>query len=67
VVTIGLGVVSWRFLMAAYARDPSLTLDQKLTSILLPLADVVLLAVLARLLSGSGRRPVATGCSGCRW
>jgi signal transduction histidine kinase len=59
VVTIGLGVVSWQFLMVPYARDPSLTLDQKLTSILLPLADVVLLAVLARLLSGSGRRPAA--------
>jgi hypothetical protein len=31
VVTIGLGVVSWRFLMVPYARDLSLTLDQKLT------------------------------------
>ena len=59
VVTIGLGVVSWQFLMVPYARDPSLTLDQKLTSILLPLADVVLLAVLVRLLSGGGRRPAA--------
>ena len=45
--------------MVPYARDPSLTLDQKLTSILLPLADVVLLAVLVRLLSGGGRRPAA--------
>ena len=44
VVTIGLGVVSWQFLMVPYARDPSLSLDQKLTSIVLPLADVVLLA-----------------------
>jgi signal transduction histidine kinase len=59
VVTIGLGVVSWQFLMVPYARDPSLTLDQKLTSILLPLADVVLLAFLVRLLSGGGRRPAA--------
>ena len=59
VVTIGLGVVSWQFLMVPYARDPSLTLDQKLTPILLPLADVVLLAVLVRLLSGGGRRPAA--------
>jgi signal transduction histidine kinase len=59
VITIGLGVVSWQFLMVPYARDPSLTLEQKLTSILLPLADVVLLAVLARVLSGNGRRPAA--------
>jgi two-component system cell cycle response regulator len=28
VVTIGLGVVSWQFLMVPYARDPSLSLDQ---------------------------------------
>jgi signal transduction histidine kinase len=59
VVTIGLGVVSWQFLMVPYARDPSLSLDQKLTSILLPLADVVLLAVLVRLWSGGGQRPTA--------
>jgi signal transduction histidine kinase len=59
VVSIGLGVVSWQFLMVPYARDPSLTLQQKLTSVLLPLADVVLLAVLVRLLSGGGRRPTA--------
>jgi signal transduction histidine kinase len=59
VVTIGLGVVSWQFLMVPYARDPALSLDQKLTSILLPLADVVLLAVLTRLWSGGGQRPAA--------
>jgi hypothetical protein len=58
-VTIGLGVVSWQFLMVPYARDPSLTLDQKLTSVLLPLADVVVLAVLMRLWSGGGQRPAA--------
>ena len=59
VVTISLGVVSWQFLMVPYARDPALSLDQKLTSILLPLADVVLLAVLVRLWSGGGQRPSA--------
>jgi hypothetical protein len=59
VVATGLGVVSWQFLMFPYARDPSLSLDQKLTSIVLPLADVVLLAVLVRLWSGGGQRSVA--------
>ena len=59
VVATGLGVVSWQFLMFPYARNPSLSLDQKLTSIVLPLADVVLLAVLVRLWSGSGRRSAA--------
>jgi hypothetical protein len=59
VVSTGLGVVAWQFLMFPYARDPSLSLDQKLTSIVLPLADVVLLAVLVRLWSGGGQRPAA--------
>ena len=65
VVTIGLGVVSWQFLMVPYARDPSLTLDQKLTSVLLPLADVVVLAVLcdSGAAEGSGRRLLAAGLS----
>ena len=45
--------------MGPYARDPALSLDQKLTSILLPLADVVLLAVLVRLWSGGGQCPAA--------
>jgi signal transduction histidine kinase len=59
VVSTGLGLVAWQFLMFPYARDPSLTLDQKLTSIVLPLADVVLLTVLVRLWSGGGQRPAA--------
>jgi signal transduction histidine kinase len=59
VISIGLGVVSWQFLMVPYAHDPSLSLDQKLTSIVLPLADILLLAVLVRLWSGGGHRPAA--------
>jgi signal transduction histidine kinase len=59
VISTGLGVVSWQFLMFPYASDPSLSLDQKLEAIVLPLADVVLLAVLVRLWSGGGRRPAA--------
>ncbi len=59
VITTGLGVVSWQFLMFPYASDPSLSLDQKLDAIVLPLADVVLLAVLVRLWSGGGRRQPA--------
>jgi hypothetical protein len=59
VVTIGLGVVSWQFLMVPCARDRSLSMDEKLTSILLPLADIALLAVLVRRWSGGGQRPTA--------
>ena len=64
VVSTGLRVVAWQFLMFPYARDPSLSLDQKLTSIVLPLADVVLLAVLVRLWSGGGQRPAALLAAG---
>jgi signal transduction histidine kinase len=59
VISTGLGVVSWQFLMFPYARDPSLSLDEKLNAIVLPMADVLLLAVLVRLWSGGGRRPAA--------
>jgi signal transduction histidine kinase len=58
VVTIGLGVVSLQSLMVPYARGPSLSLDQKLTSLVWPRTDVVVLAVLVRLWSG-GQRPAA--------
>jgi signal transduction histidine kinase len=53
-ITTGLGLLAWVFLMAPYLHDPALSLADKLTSILLPLADVALLAVLARLWSGPG-------------
>jgi diguanylate cyclase (GGDEF)-like protein/PAS domain S-box-containing protein len=56
VIAIGLGVLSWAFLMAPYARDESLDLVTKLTSIAYPLADVLLLAVTVRLAVGAGRR-----------
>jgi diguanylate cyclase (GGDEF)-like protein/PAS domain S-box-containing protein len=56
VVTIGVGTLSWVFLMAPYAHDATLTLPAKLTSIAYPMMDLLLLAVGARLAMGAGRR-----------
>ena len=56
IITIGLGVLSWTFLMVPYARDPSLGLLEKLISIAYPLMDVLLLAVAARLALSPGAR-----------
>ena len=56
VISIGVGVLSWAFLMAPYARDGSLDLVTKLTSVAYPLADVLLLAVAVRLAVGAERR-----------
>src|ERR671919_558705 len=58
ILTIGLAVVAWTFLMAPYAHDTSLTLLEKLVSIAYPLMDVCLLAVAIRLaVEGGLRRP----------
>jgi signal transduction histidine kinase len=56
VVTTGLALLSWQFLMLPYVRDPSLSLGEKLYSLIFPLADVMVLAVLVRLWTGGGRR-----------
>jgi signal transduction histidine kinase len=59
VVTTGLALLSWQFLMLPYVRDPSLSLGEKLYSLVFPLADVMVLAVLVRLWTGGGRRGLA--------
>jgi diguanylate cyclase (GGDEF)-like protein/PAS domain S-box-containing protein len=56
IVAFGCGLLSWEFLMAPYARDPFLSSPVKLVSMAYPLMDVVLLAVLVRLVIGAGRR-----------
>jgi signal transduction histidine kinase len=56
VVTTGLALLSWQFLMLPYVRDPALSLGEKLYSLVFPLADVMVLAVLLRLWTGGGRR-----------
>jgi len=56
IVTTGLGLLSWTFLMRPIAADASLGLGSRLISLAYPLADVLLLAVLARLSTSPGAR-----------
>ena len=59
VPTVGLGLVTWVFLIAPYTRDDSLTLLQKVISVGYPLGDVLALAMLLRLLATPGRKPAS--------
>ncbi|MFL5736759.1 MAG: ATP-binding protein [Actinomycetota bacterium] len=56
IIVVGASVLSWVYLMAPYAQDPTLTIFQKLISMAYPLMDLLLLAVLVRLAVGVGRR-----------
>jgi diguanylate cyclase (GGDEF)-like protein len=59
IITTGLGLLSWAFLMRPIASDPSLSLGSRLISLAYPLADVLLLAVLARLFTSPGARSIS--------
>ena len=59
IIGIGVGIVSWVYLMVPYARDEHLALGPKLISIAYPLMDVLVLAVTVRLAVDVGRRPPA--------
>jgi diguanylate cyclase (GGDEF)-like protein/PAS domain S-box-containing protein len=54
IVTIGLALFSWVFLIAPYFHDPSLTIVQKAVSIAYPSMDVGILAVAVRLAVDGG-------------
>jgi diguanylate cyclase (GGDEF)-like protein/PAS domain S-box-containing protein len=59
VPTAGLGLLSWVFLIAPYVHNGDLTAPEKLTSVGYPLGDVLALAMLVRLLTDAGRKPLA--------
>jgi signal transduction histidine kinase len=59
VVTVGVGVVSWVFLIVPFARAPGLTLPARLVSMAYPTMDVLLLATAVRLTVDRGPRPPA--------
>jgi PAS domain S-box-containing protein len=59
IVGIGVGAISWVFLIAPYAHDPTLTLSQKLVAIGYPVMDLVLFTVAVRLAVGLGTRSPA--------
>ncbi|MBA2426605.1 MAG: EAL domain-containing protein [Actinobacteria bacterium] len=61
ILTTGLALVSWVFLMAPYAHDSTLSLVEKLFSIAYPLMDVCLLAVAIRLSVDGGLRQRSLG------
>ncbi len=54
IITTGVGFVVWVFLASPYLRDGTMSAIEKAFSIAYPIGDVLLLAVLARLLIGGG-------------
>ena len=56
IVTVGLALLSWVFLMAPYVHDASLSPLAKIVSLDYPLGDLLLLAVALRLALDGGRR-----------
>lgn len=56
IVATATGVLAWVFLMAPYATDPELTTAERLVSLAYPLLDVLMLALVARLLFAPGAR-----------
>ena len=54
IITTGIGMLSWVFLIGPYVRLPDLSLPQRLVSIAYPLGDLMLLAVAVRLWRAGG-------------
>jgi diguanylate cyclase (GGDEF)-like protein/PAS domain S-box-containing protein len=56
IMTVGLGLASFLFLIAPYIHDGTLTLLPKLVSIAYPTGDLILLAAVVRLAVDAGKR-----------
>ena len=56
IITVGIALLSWLFLMAPYVHDATLSPLAKAVSIAYPLGDVLLLAAALRLAFDGGRR-----------
>lgn len=59
IITVGLAIVVWVYLMEPYARDASLSLTERVVSISYPLMDVLLIALAVRMLLSRGARQPA--------
>lgn len=59
IVGVGVGAMSWVFLIAPYIHDETLTNVQKLVAMGYPVMDLVLFTAFVRLAVGAGRRPAA--------
>jgi signal transduction histidine kinase len=60
VITTGIGLLSWVFLIGPNVRAPDLLLSQRLVSIAYPLCDVLLVAVAVRMWPGGGHGSAAS-------
>ncbi|WP_431682321.1 putative bifunctional diguanylate cyclase/phosphodiesterase [Kitasatospora sp. KL5] len=58
-LTVGLALLSWMYLIVPYAQNPQLTGFQKVISIAYPLGDILVLAMLMRLLVPRGGKSPA--------
>jgi PAS domain S-box-containing protein len=59
IVGIGVGTISWIFLISPYVADLTLTVAEKLVAVAYPFMDLVLVTVAVRLAVGRGRRSTA--------
>jgi diguanylate cyclase (GGDEF)-like protein len=59
VITVVMALLSWVFLMEPYVADSSLTFVELVTSVAYPFVDILMLAVLARLMTLRGPRSPA--------
>jgi diguanylate cyclase len=55
IIAAGVGTLSWAFLVSPYASDVSLAILPKMVAMAYPLADILLLVVVTRLLLAPGR------------
>jgi signal transduction histidine kinase len=65
IVTVGVSVVSWVFLVGPLAHSPDLTVAARVVSMAYPIMDVLLLATFVRLLVDGGPRPPAFWILSC--
>jgi diguanylate cyclase (GGDEF)-like protein/PAS domain S-box-containing protein len=56
IISVGMGLLSWTYLIEPFVHSNDLTWQQKVLSAAYPLCDVMLLALLARLLADGGFR-----------
>ena len=60
IVAIGAGVLTWVFIMSPYVFDSSMTLLEELVSLAYPVGDLLLLAVLVRLVFAPGHSSLSS-------
>jgi diguanylate cyclase len=59
IISVGVGVIGWVYVITPYVKDPSLDVLDKLISCAYPVGDLLLLCLAVRLLLVPGERPRA--------